>query len=364
MFTGEGTAGRMAAQARGRQVFGGVDTHGRTHHAAAVDGTGQVLGDQEFPATTAGYDALITWLRQLGEIVRIGVEGTGSYGAGLARAAAAAQIAVAEVDRPDRRARRRKGKSDPLDALAAARAALSGEAAGIPKARTGPVEAIRALRVARRGAIKARTAALNQLHGLIVSAPAAIRAPLDGLRRQDLVSRCAAFRVEDSRIAEPAMAVRAALRAVARRIIALQEEIRVADRRIAPLTAAVAAKTTALFGVGAEVAGQMLVTAGDNPERLRSEAAFAHLCAAAPIPASSGRTDRHRLNRGGDRAANAALYMVVVTRMRRHEPTRAYVTRRTAQGLSKTDIIRCLKRFAAREIYHAIRADFEAGPAT
>jgi transposase len=190
----------MAAAAK---VFGGVDTHGRAHHAAAVDGTGQVLGDREFPATPAGYDALLGWLRQLGEVARIGVEGTGSYGAGLVRAAAAAQVAVVEVDRPDRRARRRKGKSDPLDALAAARTALSGEAAGIPKARIGPVEAIRALRVARRGAIKARTAALNQLHGLVVSAPAVIRTPLDGLGRQDLVRRCAAFRIDDTQIAEP-----------------------------------------------------------------------------------------------------------------------------------------------------------------
>ncbi|HEY5358079.1 MAG TPA: transposase [Streptosporangiaceae bacterium] len=250
------------AEAHVRQVFGGVDTHGRTHHAAAVDGTGQVLGDQEFAATPGGYNALITWLRQLGEITRIGIEGTGSYGAGLAHAVAAAQIAVVEVDRPDRRARRRKGKSDPLDALAAARAALSGEAAGIPKTRTGPVEAIRALRVARRGAIKARTAAFNQLHGLIVSAPAVIRTPLVELRRQDLVGRCAAFRVDDDRIGEPAVAVRAALRAVAQRILALQEEIRAADRRLAPLTAAVAPGTTAVFGVGTEVAGQMLAVTG------------------------------------------------------------------------------------------------------
>jgi len=352
----------MATQAR--QVYGGVDTHGRAHHAAAIDGTGQVLGDREFTATPDGYRQLITWLKQMGDVVKIGIEGTGSYGAGLARAATAARIAIVEVDRPDRRARRRKGKSDPLDALAAARAALSGEAAGVPKTRSGPVEAIRALRVARRGAIKARTAAFNQLHGLIVSAPASLRTALGDLRGQQLAGRCAAFRIDEDQIGDPAVAAKAALRAVARRIIALQEEIRAADRRAAPLTAAVAPKTTAVFGVGAEVAGQMLVTAGDNPERLRSEAAFAHLCAAAPIPASSGRTDRHRLNRGGDRAANTALYMVVVTRMRRHQPTRDYVARRTAEGLSKTDIIRCLKRFAAREIYYAIRADFQAAHAT
>ncbi|WP_455566884.1 IS110 family RNA-guided transposase [Rhodococcus wratislaviensis] len=347
-----------------RKVYGGVDTHGRTHHAAAIDGTGRVLGDREFPATPVGYRKLISWFGQLGDVAKVGIEGTGSYGAGLARAMAEANMQIVEVDRPDRRARRRKGKSDPLDALAAARAALSGEAAGIPKTRSGPVEAIRALRVARRGAIKARTAAFNQLHGVIVSAPAGLRAALAELRGQQLVDRCAAFRIDDDRIDDPTTATKAALRAIARRIIALQDEIQAADRRLAPLTTAVAPRTAAIFGVGAEVAGQMLVTAGDNPERLRNEAAFAHLCAVAPIPASSGRTDRHRLNRGGDRAANTALYMVVVTRMRRHQPTRAYVARRTAQGLSKSDIMRCLKRFVVREIYHAIRADFEAAHAT
>ena len=323
----------------------------------------RVIADREFPAAPAGYRELIAWFRQLGEVIRIGVEGTGSYGAGLARALTAEQMPVVEVDRPDRRARRRQGKSDPLDALAAARAALSGEASGIPKTRSGPVEAIRALRVARRGAIKARTAAFNQLRGLIVSAPADLRSCLAELPRQQLVDRCAAFRIDEKRTDDPVTATKAAMRALARRITSLQEEIRAADHRIAPLTASVAPRTVALFGVGAEIAGQMLVTAGDNPERLRSEAAFAHLCAAAPIPASSGRTDRHRLNRGGDRAANAALYLVVVTRMRRHQPTRDYVVRRTAEGLSKADIMRCLKRFVAREIYYAIRADFEAAHA-
>ncbi len=346
------------------EVYGGVDTHGRTHHAAAISAAGKVISDQEFPATPAGYRDMAAWLRQLGNVVKVGVEGTGSYGAGLARALSSEHMTVVEVDRPDRRARRRKGKSDSLDALAAARAALSGEAGGTPKTRSGPVESIRALRVARRGAIKARTAAFNQLHGLIVSAPADVRSALADLRGQQLVDRCAAYRIDEQRLGEPTMATKAALRAIARRVLALQEEIRLADRRLPPLTAATAPRTTAVFGVGAEIAGQMLVTAGDNPERLRSEAAFAHLCAAAPIPASSGRTDRHRLNRGGDRAANAALYMVVVTRMRRHAPTRVYVARRTAEGLSKSDIMRCLKRFVAREIYYAIRADFEAAHAT
>jgi transposase len=345
------------------EIYGGVDTHGRTHHAAAVDGLGRVLGDREFPATRAGYAQLIGWLESFGPVVLVGVEGTGAYGAGLAAALAEHRIRVVEVDRPDRRARRRQGKSDPLDALAAARAALSGEASGVPKTHGGPVEAIRALRVARRGAVKARTAALNQLHGLLVTAPAPLRESLAGLSSKMLVRRCAGFRIDDSRLADPTTATKAALRAVARRVQALLEEVAAADRRLRPLTQRTAPRTTQLLGISTEIAGQLLVTAGDNPERLRSEAAFAHLCGAAPIPASSGRRDRHRLNRGGDRAANAALHMALVTRLRYHEPTRAYVARRSAQGLSKKDIMRCLKRFLAREVHAAVLADFSASHA-
>jgi transposase len=347
-----------------REVYGGVDTHGKTHHAAAIDAVGRVLDDREFPANKVGYRQLIAWLAAYGTVVKVGVEGTGSYGAGLAAVLREHHVQVVEVDRPDRRARRRKGKSDPLDAVAAARAALSGEADGTPKSRSGPVEAIRVLRVARRGAVKARTAAVNQLRGLLVSAPAALRESLSGLAETALIGRCAAFRVDSKRTTDPAVATKAALRALARRIRMLGDEIQDADRQLRSLTARTAPRTTALLGVGVEIAGQLLVTAGDNPERLRSEAAFAHLCAAAPIPASSGRTDRHRLNRGGDRAANAALHMAVVTRMRYHEPTRAYVARRTAEGLSKKDIMRCLKRYVAREVYAAVLADFAAAQTT
>lgn len=341
-----------------------MDTHGKTHHCAVIDANGQLLGDQEFQATAAGYQTLLSWLRSCGEVVTVGIEGTGSYGAGLARALTGAGLGVVEVDRPDRRARRRAGKSDPLDALAAARAARSGEASGTPKTRTGAVEAIRALRVARRGAVKARTAAVNQLRGLIISAPQALREILSDLKRRALIERCTGFRADEDHLDDPTVATKAALRALGRRIEALDEEVRLADRRLRAVTTQAAPRTTALFGVGIEVAGQLLVTAGDNPQRLRSEAAFAHLCAAAPIPASFGRTDRHRLNRGGDRAANNALYMTVVTRMRYHEPTQANVARRTAQGLSKRDIIRCLKRYVVRDVFTAILADYTAIHAT
>jgi transposase len=346
--------------AKKKPVTGGVDTHGKTHHAAVLDQTGRALGDRQFPATPPGYHALLAWLQTFGRVVKIGVEGTGSYGAGLARYLTSQQIDLVEVDRPDRRTRRARGKSDPIDALAAARAALSGQATGIPKTRTGPVEAIRALRVTRGGAVKARTAALNQLHALITSAPDAIRADLADLSGAALVTTCASQTIHDTAITDPAQATRAALSAVATRIQALDAEIKLADRRLRPTVTVTAPQLTALRGIGPQVAGQLLTTAGDNPHRLHSEAALAHLCGAAPIPASSGRTDRHRLNRGGDRAANNALYVIALSRMRHDPQTRAYVERRTQQGLTKKEIIRCLKRYIVREVYTALLADLAA----
>ncbi|AVT34007.1 IS110 family transposase [Plantactinospora sp. BC1] len=346
--------------AKKRQVTGGVDTHGKTHHAAAVDQTGRILGDHEFPATTTGYQQLLAWLRGFGRVVKIGVEGTGTYGAGLARYLSTRGITLVEIDRPDRRARRAKGKSDPLDALAAARAALSGQATGTPKTRTGPVEAIRALRVARRGAVKARTAALNQLHGLIASAPDALRQDLADAGTTKLVDRCAALHTDETQLTDPVEATKAALAVIATRIQHLTAEINQADRRLRPAVARTAPHLNAVYGIGTDVAGQLLTTAGDNPDRLRSEAALAHLCGAAPIPASSGRTDRHRLNRGGDRAANNALHTIALVRMRYDPRTRAYVDKRTKQGLSKKEIMRCLKRYIVREVHTALLADFTA----
>jgi transposase len=346
--------------AKKRSVIGGVDTHADTHHAAVLDGTGRLLGDHEFPATAAGYVALMSWLRGFGRITLVGVEGTGSYGAGLTRHLAAKDVKVVEVDRPDRKGRRIKGKSDPLDAVAAARAALAGTATATPKTRTGPVEAIRALRVARCGAVKARTAALNQLHALVIAAPETLRSQLRGLSGAALVHSCRELSVNDAQLNTPVEATKAALVAIATRISSLTAEIIVADKRLAPLVTATAPRTTALFGVGPEVAGQLLTTAGDNPDRLHSEAALAHLCGTAPIPASSGRTNRHRLNRGGDRQANHAVHTIVLGRMRYDPRTRAYVTRRTTEGLSKKEIIRCLKRYLIREVYTALLADYTA----
>lgn len=335
-------------------VTGGVDTHGQTHHAAVLDHLGRELGDREFPTTPSGYRDLLAWLREHGQLERVGVEGTGTYGAGLSRHLHAAGVPVMEVDRPDRKARRAQGKSDPLDAYSAARAALAGRATGTPKARDGQVEAIRALRVARSSAVKARSQSTNQLKALLVTAPGELREQLRVLSTTALIKACARLRPTGD-LADPGHATKAALRRLARRHQFLSEEIRDADTELRTLVVAAAPRLLALPGVGTEVAGQLLTTVGDNPDRLHSEAAFAHLCGVAPIPASSGRTRRHRLNRGGDRAANNALYVVVLNRLRYDQRTRNYAARRTTEGLSKPEIIRCLKRYVARELYHALQ---------
>ncbi len=337
-----------------REITGGVDTHADTHTAAALDQLGRLLGHATFPATAAGYHDLLGWLTGHGSVVAIGVEGTGSYGAGLARHLTTNRIKIVEVDQPDRRARRKVGKSDPADAIAAARAVQSGTATGTPKSRDGSVESIRALRVVRNGAIKSHTAAINALRQLIITAPTQLRGQLTGLGPKTLVATCARLRPGD--LHDPTQGVKAALRRLARRCQLLADEIAEADRDLTRLIERTAPDLIAQYGVGPETAGQLLITAGDNPSRLRSEASFAALCGVSPLPASSGKTNRHRLNRGGDRAANSALHMVVIVRMKSHKPTQAYVARRTEEGLSKRDIIRCLKRYVARELLPYIKA--------
>lgn len=336
------------------EVTGGVDTHADTHTIAALDQLGRLQGHATFPATPTGYADLVAWLETHGHITAVGIEGTGAYGAGLAQHLRATGVQLVEVDRPDRSVRRREGKSDPTDAIAAARAVQAGTATGTPKTRDGVVEAIRALRVARRGAVKARTAAVNALRQMIITAPGDLREHLTGLGSVELVETCARFRPGND-LACPVQAVKTALRRLARRCRQLTAEITEADTDLAALIATTAPRLVERIGVGAEVAGQLLVTAGDNPDRLRSEASFAALCGVSPLPASSGRTDRHRLNRGGDRDANSALWRVVLVRMQYHQPTRDYVARRTSQGLTTREIMRCLKRYLVRELLPLIQ---------
>jgi transposase len=332
----------------------GIDTHGDAHVAAAfTSDLGRPLGHLTIATTPAGYRKLLEWARGLGSNPRFGVEGTGSYGAGLARFLVAAGCTVIEVNRPNRQTRYARGKSDPVDAEAAARAVLSGEATGLAKIDTDYVGMIRALRVARRSAMKMRTQTFQQMKALLVTAPAELREQLRLLSHDRLVDTAACLR--PGPVTTPVAAAKLALKCLAQRHQLLTAELTILDHDLDRLVAAAAPTLCALKGVGTDVAGAVLVAAGDNPERLRSEGAFANLCGVAPLPASSGKTSgRHRLNRGGDRHANCALWRVVIVRLATHEQTRNYLARRTQEGMSKPEIIRCLKRYVAREIYREL----------
>jgi len=306
-----------------------------------------------------GYAQLATWTESFGTVDKVGMEGTGSFGAGLLRFLSEYGLVVVEVDRPDRSSRRRNGKSDPLDAESAARAVLSGRASGAPKSRDAQVEMIRVLRVARRGAMKARIQAGAQIDAVITSAPEPVRNPLRKMTPRKRIRACAAFR--PGTLNDPAAATKTALRSLARRWQALQAEIDDLDAQLTPLVTAAAPRLIALPGVGVDTAGQLLVTTGDNPGRLRSERSFARLCGVAPVPVSSGRTDRHRLHRGGDRDANSALWRIALVRRHCHQPTKDYVARRIAEGETKPEILRCLKRYIARETYPLLLAAPSSG---
>jgi transposase len=341
-------------QAVRRAITGGVDTHADVHVAAALDPIGGVLGVKSFEVSSAGYAALLAWLGGFGTLRLVGIEGTGSYGAGLARHMAGAGVPVVEVDRADRADRHRQGKSDPLDAVSAARAALSGRARGRPKGRDGTVEAIRALMVAKRSARSERTQTINQARGLITTAPDDIRARFAKHSTIALIADMAALRPRSGDAVS--YCTKMSLRELGRRCEFLDEQIDRLDELLTPLVTVAAPGLLALHGVGPDTAALLLITAGDRPERLRSEAAWAHMCGAAPIPAGSGRTDgRVRFNPGGDRQANHALFRIVLCRMKSDARTRDYVARRIKEGLSKPEIMRCLKRYVAREVYHQLR---------
>ena len=332
-----------------RSVTGGVDTHLDVHVVAALDEKGTLLGVEAFETTRLGYKKLLCWLEDFGPVTLVGVEGTSSYGAGLTRHLHAEGVAVVEVDRPNRQRRRRKGKSDPEDAISAARAAFSGDACGAAKTQDGNVEAIRVIRVARLSARRSRTLALNQMRSLVSTAPEPIRDELRHLSVQRLLERAASYRPGTKR--DVVSFTKLTLRSLARRAIDLEEEVKSYDALMGPLVAETAPKLLAALGIGTDSAAALLVAAGDNPHRLRSEAAFAHLCGTSPIDASSGKHERHRLNRSGDRQANSALWHIVITRMVYDPRTNAYIERRMKEGLTKKEAFRCLKRYIAREVY-------------
>lgn len=348
----------MDDQLKENEVILGVDTHLDTHVAAVIGHAGKLLGTLATPTNATGYLKLLAWARSLGCVRRAGVEGTGTYGAGLARVLREQGIEVLEVNRPDRSKRRLKGKSDPTDAENAARSVLSGEATAIPKSQSGAAEAMRTVSVARRSAVKAKTQAINQLRAILVSAPQDIRERLWKVKADQCVAGCAHLRHLGSTTLLRTLTT--TLRLLAKRWLMLAAELKELDAALAHLTSESAPHLREQFGVGPQTAATLIAVAGDNPERLHSEAALAALCGVSPLPASSGKTIRHRLNRGGDRQANNALWTIAMVRMRSEPRTRAYVERRTAEGMSNKEIHRCLKRYIVRELYPLILVDLAA----
>ncbi len=337
-----------------RPVIAGVDTHKDLHVAAVVDQYNRVIGTQSFAATRQGYRQMLIWMRAFGDLQKVGIESTGTYGAGLLRFLQAASVDVLEVTAPDRQDRRRRGKNDDLDAQNAAHAAFSGRRTVTPRTRDGMVESLRILVACRKTAVSARRVALQMLHNTIVCAPDRLRDQLRQMTRMQLIRTLAASRPDLTAYRDVESAYRIGLKSLARRYVELHDEIADLDVMIKAIVAELAPELISRSSIGSNSAAQLLLTAGDNPERLKSEAGFAALCGVSPVPASSGKTVRHRLNRGGDRAANSALHIIAIGRLRTDEKTKAYVARRVSEGRSKLEAIRALKRYIAREVYGII----------
>ena len=335
------------------KVYGGIDTHADTHHLAVIDQAGRRLADAQIPTTATGYQAALRFLGSWPGLVSVGIECTGSYGAAVTRVVREAGITVFEVNRPNRFDRRLHGKSDPFDAYSAAEAVLGGRASAAPKGGDGLVESLRVLRTSRSSALQARTATINQIKGMLITAPEDLRTRYKGLSTPKLIAALAASRPTPTPVTA-AEATAYSLRLLARRWQALTGQIEDLAGHLQRLLDDHAPDLMRVFGCGRDTIAQLLITAGDNPDRLRSEAAFAALAGVCPIPASSGKTNRHRLNRAGDRQANSALYHIVMVRLRYNQETRDYVARRTAEGKTKMEIIRCLKRYLVRQLYPLI----------
>jgi transposase len=331
----------------------GVDTHKHFHVAHAADQLGRALGTYTMPTTSIGYRDFLAWAQRLGDLQVVGIEGIGHYGAGLGRALRAAGVRVTEVGRPNRQRRARHGKTDSVDAAGAVAIVLAGEDLGEPKTADGFTEMLRVLRIARISAVRARAKAFAALKDLIVTAPAELRERLAGRHKLHLIGACVGLTTSEIPCT-PAEAVTIAVKSLAERCLRLDAETKTLDQQIEALTTQACPELRQVYGVGPDTAATLLVALGDNPERIGSDAAFAKLCGVAPVEASSGKTVRHRLNRGGNRDANRALHVVCVVRLRRHQPTRDYLARRTAEGRTKPEIMRCIKRYIAREVYHAV----------
>ncbi|MBL5975299.1 MAG: IS110 family transposase [Candidatus Leucobacter sulfamidivorax] len=345
---------------RSGHVVIGVDTHKHIHVAAVMDTIGGILATLTIATDTAGFKQLLAWAESFGKVISFGIEGTGSYGAGLTSFLRRQGHKGVEVSRPDRRLRRLNGKSDTLDAENAARAVLAGFATATPKTMDGAVEMIRQLKVAHDTAVKQKAATMVTLKAMLVHAPEQLRIETARKTQRTLARYCAAFRPRG--LESPEDANRHALRSLAKRWLLLDEESKELTSMIEELVLQRAPHLLDEFGIGVDTAAEILIVAGDNPERIKSEAAFAKLAGISPIPAGSGITSgKHRINHGGHRQLNAAIYRTVIVRMRFHQPTIDYVARRTAEGKSKRDIIRCLKRYVIRELYHLVKVNPRTG---
>jgi transposase len=321
----------------------GVDTHKEVHVAVALNTLGAQLDSREVATTPAGYRRLLSWAQELG-VPAFAIEGTGSYGAGLARFLKRAGIDVFECERP-RREERWRGKSDLIDAALAARRLLNGEGLSLPRG-GGRREELRLLLLERRSAMQARDAALNQLSAVLVTAPDHIRARLRALSG-DKLARAAA------RLRPGSEVTNGVVRRLGRRVQRLSREVAEAEHALAGLVAEIAPSLLDECGVGAVCGAQLLVSSGD-PGRMRSEASFAALAGTSPVDASSGKQRRHRLNRGGDRQLNWALHVIALQRVRHHNETRAYYQRLLAAGKTTREARRCVKRALARHFYRCL----------
>lgn len=327
----------------------GVDTHKDTHVAVALDRLGRRLGQCEVATTQAGYLELVHFAQAFGRPA-FALEGTGSYGAGLARVLVAGGFPVYEVERPRRR-ERRLGKNDLIDAARAASRLLSGEGLALPRGGGQAREDLRALLLERRSAVRAHSAARNQLHALVVTAPEPLGSRLRALAGERLVSACLRLRSggEERDVLVPV------LRRLARRVQWLQGELAEVERELEAITATLVPEIVVECGAGPLTTAQLVVSSGE-PTRMKSDASFAALAGTSPVECSSGPQRRHRLNRGGDRQLNWALHVIARNRIRCHAETGAYYQRLLARGKSKREAMRCVKRQLARHFYRLLAA--------
>ena len=339
------------------EIILGVDTHLDVHVGAVISASGSLLGTRSISVTGQGYRDLLEWAESFGSVQRAGVEGTGTYSAALCKYLIDKDIEVIEVNRPNRIVRRLQGKSDPLDAENAARSVLAGTSTATPKLKNGASEAIRMITVARRSAVKAKTQAMNQIRGLLVSAPQDFRDRLWRTKPHECALACYRAKAKTETVTSQSLIL--TLKLLSKRWIALAAELKLLDQELDKLTKEYCARLRSRMGVGPYCAAILVTAAGDNPGRLKSEASLAALCGVNPLPALSGKITRHRLNRGGNRAANNALWTIALVRSRSDPRTRNYVARRTQEGLKTKEIYRCLKRYIVRELYPLILKDLQ-----